>query len=292
MAAVLTALLGHAGGQRAGHHRATSTPSSCTTCGSRCGAPAAALKLAGQVLPPGPGRGSAPEFKWLGDLTTLTRDLDVYLLGLPEMTAGLVGAPPGGPGPVRRAPAAQRAPGPPGPGSAGCARPGSPRLRQDWRDALDAAAERPRRKPPAAAPGRRPASPPRTARCWPAAPRSPPTRRPSACTTCASAARSCATLLEIFASLHAPDAQWRAVKELKGLQDCLGEYQDTEVQRAELRAFAAQMMAEQSAPARDAAGHGRDRGRAGRGASAQPGPSSTGCSGSSPARRARPGSRR
>jgi CHAD domain-containing protein len=55
--------------------------------------------------------------------------------------------------------------------------------------------------------------------------------------------------LEIFASLNAPDAQWRAVKELKGLQDCLGEYQDNEVQRAELRAFAAQMMAEQSAPA-------------------------------------------
>ncbi|MDQ2874123.1 MAG: CHAD domain-containing protein, partial [Actinomycetota bacterium] len=55
--------------------------------------------------------------------------------------------------------------------------------------------------------------------------------------------------LEIFASLNGPDAQWRAVKELKGLQDCLGEYQDTEVQRAELRAFAAQMMAGQSAPA-------------------------------------------
>ncbi|MGH3273273.1 MAG: CHAD domain-containing protein, partial [Streptosporangiaceae bacterium] len=56
-------------------------------------------------------------------------------------------------------------------------------------------------------------------------------------------------LLEIFASLHAPDAQWRAVRELKGLQDCLGEYQDAQVQRVALRAFAAQMMEHRTAPA-------------------------------------------
>jgi hypothetical protein len=53
----------------------------------------------------------------------------------------------------------------------------------------------------------------------------------------------------VFAALQAPDDQWRAVRELKSLQDCLGEFQDTEVQRAELAAFAGQMMAEQSAPA-------------------------------------------
>src|SRR5207245_467880 len=33
-----------------------------------------------------------PEFKWLGDLTTPTRDLDVYLLSYPSMAAKLVAA--------------------------------------------------------------------------------------------------------------------------------------------------------------------------------------------------------
>ena len=35
-----------------------------------------------------------PEFKWLGDLTTPTRDLDVYLLSYDEMAAALVSATP------------------------------------------------------------------------------------------------------------------------------------------------------------------------------------------------------
>mgnify|MGYP006267329453 CR=1 FL=1 len=39
------------------------------------------------------------------------------------------------------------------------------------------------------------------------------------------------------------------VAELKSLQDCLGAFQDTEVQRGELRAFAGQMMAARTAPA-------------------------------------------
>jgi CHAD domain-containing protein len=39
------------------------------------------------------------------------------------------------------------------------------------------------------------------------------------------------------------------VRDLKTLQDCLGEFQDTQVQHEELRAFATQMMAERSAPA-------------------------------------------
>ncbi len=49
--------------------------------------------------------------------------------------------------------------------------------------------------------------------------------------------------------MHDAAEQWRAVNELKALQDCLGEFQDTEVQQAELRAFARQMMADRSAPA-------------------------------------------
>src|ERR1019366_9397169 len=46
-----------------------------------------ALKLAGDALPPGLARRFAPEFRWLGALTTPTRDLDVYLLDYPGMAA-------------------------------------------------------------------------------------------------------------------------------------------------------------------------------------------------------------
>jgi CHAD domain-containing protein len=56
-------------------------------------------------------------------------------------------------------------------------------------------------------------------------------------------------LLEIFGSLYDPSQHWQAVRELKALQNCLGEFQDTEVQRAEIRAFAAQMMADRTGPA-------------------------------------------
>jgi CHAD domain-containing protein len=206
-----------------------------------------ALKLAGQVLPGGTRARFAPEFKWLGDLTTLTRDLDVYLLGLPAMTGALIGAPPSDLDPfgehLRRSRAQARRDLLRGLRSARFAR-----LRQDWRGVLEAAAQRPCRKPPAAdLAGASIAAAHRKVLAGGAAitPDSPPERLHDLRKRC----KELRYALEIFASLHAPDAQWRAVKELKGLQDCLGEYQDTEVQRAELRAFAAQMMAEQSAPA-------------------------------------------
>lgn len=50
------------------------------------------LKTARAVLPAGLVGQYRQEFKWLGDLTTPTRDLDVYLLGYPEMAATLVAA--------------------------------------------------------------------------------------------------------------------------------------------------------------------------------------------------------
>jgi CHAD domain-containing protein len=56
-------------------------------------------------------------------------------------------------------------------------------------------------------------------------------------------------LLEVFRPLLAPVAQRRLVGELKKLQDCLGEFQDGEVQREAVRAFAAAMMDEGRAPA-------------------------------------------
>ena len=54
-------------------------------------------------------------------------------------------------------------------------------------------------------------------------------------------------LLEIFASVFDPQAYQRALKDLKGLQDCLGEFQDRQVQQEELREFADQMMADRVA---------------------------------------------
>jgi len=206
-----------------------------------------ALKLAGQVLPRGARSRFRAEFKWLGDLTTPTRDLDVYLLRLPQMTASLVGADAADLGPFadhlrrRRARARREL-------VRGLRSARFTRLRADWRAVLDQAAAPARRKPAAAA--------------LAAASIAAVHRRvlaSGAAITPASPAQSlhdlrkrCKELrylLEIFASLHAPGAHWRAVRELKSLQDCLGEFQDTDVQRAEIRAFAVQMMDERQAPA-------------------------------------------
>ena len=53
-----------------------------------------ALKLAGDALPASLPARFRPAFKWLGDLTTPTRDLDVYLLSYGEMAEALVSAAP------------------------------------------------------------------------------------------------------------------------------------------------------------------------------------------------------
>jgi len=56
-------------------------------------------------------------------------------------------------------------------------------------------------------------------------------------------------LVEMFGSLYDPAERWQAVRELKALQDSLGEFQDAEVQLAEIHAFATEMLADHSAPA-------------------------------------------
>jgi len=55
--------------------------------------------------------------------------------------------------------------------------------------------------------------------------------------------------LEFFAPLYDPGDYGKVVGDLKRLQDCLGEFQDTEVQIAEIRALAAAMLAVGEAPA-------------------------------------------
>jgi CHAD domain-containing protein len=56
-------------------------------------------------------------------------------------------------------------------------------------------------------------------------------------------------VLEFFASLHNPQAQRAMVGDLKRLQDCLGEFQDSEVQQYEIQSLAVAMLGRQAAPA-------------------------------------------
>jgi CHAD domain-containing protein len=205
-----------------------------------------ALKLAGDALPDGVAGRFRPEFKWLGDLTTPTRDLDVYLLGFSDMVASLVAATPEELEPfhdhLRRSRAAQQRLLARGLRSARFAR-----LSSQWRQALTTAGSA-RTRPSVA---RLAAT--RIARAHRRVIRdgsaiiatSPPESLHELRKRC----KELRYLLEMFGSLYDPGEQWRAVRELKALQDCLGEFQDTQVQHEELRAFADQMMAENAAPA-------------------------------------------
>jgi CHAD domain-containing protein len=188
-----------------------------------------------------------PEFKWLGDLTTPTRDLDVYLLGYSSMAAKLVAGTAAELQPFRDHLERQRARAQRelarGLRSARLAR-----LAEQWRQALALAAAEPPRRPAAGQLASRQIAKAhrrvlRDGEAITAA--SPPQSLHELRKRC----KELRYLLEIFAPLHDPAEQWRAVNQLKALQDCLGEFQDTEVQRAELRDFAAQMMTDRSAPA-------------------------------------------
>jgi CHAD domain-containing protein len=205
-----------------------------------------ALKLCGSALPGGLADTFRPEFRWLGDLTTPTRDLDVYLLGLPGMAAGLVGATEPELAPFRdhllrsRAAAYRQL-------TRGLRSARFAQLTSGWRAALGGVRATRRRPTVAQLADARIAAAHRKA------------LRDGELITAASPAQSlhdlrkrCKELrylVEMFGSLHDPAQRWQAVRELKALQDCLGEFQDAEVQRAEIRAFAVQMLADRSAPA-------------------------------------------
>jgi CHAD domain-containing protein len=208
-----------------------------------------AIKLLGDVLPDGLAAPYAAEFKWLGDLTTPTRDLDVHLLGFDAMAGQLVAASPADLEPfraylvrrrvreVRRLAAGLRS-----------ARFGT--LIDNWRKMLLEVrdAGRPRRSPTADE-----LAVARTARTF---------RKVTAqggAITATSAPESLHNLrkrckelryvLEFFAPLHDPVSYRKVVGDLKQLQDCLGEFQDSQVQREEIHALADAMLAERAAPA-------------------------------------------
>jgi CHAD domain-containing protein len=210
-----------------------------------------ALKLTGDVLPGDMAARFRPEFKWLGDLTTPTRDLDVYLLGYADMAAGLVAATAEELQPfhdhLERSRAAAHKELARGLRSARFSR-----LGREWPHALAGAGDGGRPRPA----GRNTVERLAASRIGRAHRRvihdgsaikatSPPESLHELRKRC----KELRYLLEFFGSLYDPGQHWQAVRELKALQDCLGEFQDTQVQHEEIRVFAAQMMDQRAAPA-------------------------------------------
>ncbi|HEY6277926.1 MAG TPA: CHAD domain-containing protein, partial [Streptosporangiaceae bacterium] len=205
-----------------------------------------ALKLCGDVLTAGVRDTYAGEFKWLGDITTPVRDLDVYLLGYGEAAAGLLAATPAELEPFHTHLAQQREI-----ERAELVRVLRSRrfadLSQAWQSAL-ASQTAPRRGPTA---GQLAAERIRRAHTRVLQPGSRITAGspPESLHDLRKRCKELRYLLEFFASLHDPAILRQAVRDLKGLQDCLGEYQDCQVQQHELRMFAAQMRADRKVPA-------------------------------------------
>ena len=206
-----------------------------------------ALKLTGDVLPGDMAARFRPEFKWLGDLTTPTRDLDVYLLGYAGMA--LVAATADELQPfhdhlVRSRAAAHKEL------ARGLRSARFSRLGRDWPHAL-ADADGGTRAAGRNTVGRLAAD--RIGRAHRRVLRDgsaiTPTSPPESLHDLRKRCKELRYLLEFFGSLYDPGQHWQAVRELKALQDCLGEFQDMQVQHEEIRVFAAQMMDQRSAPA-------------------------------------------
>jgi CHAD domain-containing protein len=207
------------------------------------------LKLAGDVLPGNLAEQFQPEFKWLGDLTTPVRDLDVYLLELDNMSARLTSADPHDLGPFRsflvrhRAAERRRL-------VRGLRSQRFKQVMSDWRDELIKVALEGHDSH-----GGKPASSlarQRIERAFRNVVRrgkritadSPSEQVHELRKRC----KELRYLLEVFRPLFA-DAQYRPlIKELKALQDTLGDFQDGEVQREAVREFAAAMMEQGAAP--------------------------------------------
>jgi CHAD domain-containing protein len=203
------------------------------------------LKLVGDVLPDNLAERFAQDFKWLGDLTTPVRDLDVYLLELDSMSARLTSADPGDLDPFRSFLVKHR---------------GAERRRLvrglrskrfenllgDWRAELDEAADG-EDGPTVAMLARG-----RLRRAYrKAAQRGARISAESPSDDVHALRKRCKELrylLEVFKPVCDSSAHRALLKELKSLQDTLGDFQDGEVQREAVREFAAAMMEQGAAP--------------------------------------------
>ena len=204
----------------------------------------------------------AAEFKWVGDLTTPTRDLDVHLLDFEDTARGLAAAKPDDLEAFRsfleqRRRREFRAL------TRGLRSPRYTELMKEWRtkltkiqqDTVPAGRTRTRggyrRQVANGSAGLLAAERTRTTFAK--------VSKHGAVITPDSPAESlhdlrkrCKELryaLEFFAPLYDPAASAKVVGDLKRLQDCLGEFQDTEVQIGEIRTLAAAMLAVHEAPA-------------------------------------------
>ena len=215
-----------------------------------------ALKLAGDALPGDMAVRFTPEFRWLGQLTTPSRDLDVHLLGFQRTAAGLITAAPEDLQPLHaslvRYRVTERRSLIRGLRSARFAC-----LTRDWRGALSGVVTAPDKATRRwAEHGRQPVANLAAARIRRAhqrlvktASRVTPASPDDDLHTVRKRGKELRYLLEFFATLHEPAIHRGAVRELKQLQDCLGEIQDGHVQREAIRALAARMVEDRAAPA-------------------------------------------
>ena len=197
------------------------------------------LKRLGDVLPAGTVDAFADEFKWLGAITTPTRDLDVYLMGVADLKR-LV-CEPDDLEPfvdhLRAQRATERRAMVRGLRSARLER-----LLTSWRAALDEVVARGGKHPLAVGQlaGERLqvvylSVAKRARRLSDASPA-------EDVHNLRKAAKDLRYLLEVFQPVCEPLAHKRVVSDLKRLQDVLGEFQDGEVQAAGVRTYAQQMI--------------------------------------------------
>lgn len=202
------------------------------------------LKLTGDVLPGGLAVRYQPQFKWLGDLTTPVRDLDVYLLGFDRMAAGLASADPRDLDAFRtfllrhRTAERRRL-------VRGLRSKRFERLMDGWRSALADVTD-------GSALTVAELAEQRIGQVFgKVVKRGAGIAADSPSEDIHSLRKRCKELrylLEVFGPLHADEPYRPMIKELKALQDTLGDFQDDEVQREAVREFAAAMMDEGTAP--------------------------------------------
>jgi CHAD domain-containing protein len=203
------------------------------------------LRLGRPALPPYVRQEWEPQFKWLGDLTTPVRDLDVYQLGLPEMARWLVAASPADLEPfeahLARRRAAER--------RILVRRLRGVRLRRlldDWAGALSELAGSADGAAWSAGALARTTVARAHRRVVRGGAAISDTSPPEDLHVLRKRGKELRYALEMFAPVFGDARVRSAIGDLKSLQDVLGRFQDSEVQRTTLRGFAAEMVADRA----------------------------------------------